>query len=105
MDWYGAEYCAMEEWRSWRAKICCWKSTKGSIGQPKWSKDGTLWFASDRTGYWQLNYSNGGNGEVQHLKLKGMNDADFSHPEWFLGRYEDNGIKYREYRALFYEGH
>lgn len=61
------------------------KATKESIGQPKWSPDGTLWFLNGRTGYWQLYHSKGGNNEVQHMKLKSMNDADFSHPEWFLG--------------------
>ena len=61
------------------------KARKESIGQPKWSPDGTLWFASDRTGFWQLYYSEGGDDDVQYLKLKGMEDADFSSPEWFLG--------------------
>jgi hypothetical protein len=32
--------------------------------------------------------------------MKGYLDED-----WLLLRYVDSGIKYREYRALFYEGH
>ena len=74
------------------------EARKESIGEPKWSPDGTLWFASDRTGFWQLYHLEGGNGNPQYLKLKGMEDADFSRPEWFLGalvnvRSERNFIK------------
>jgi Tol biopolymer transport system component len=75
----------MEECRSEVPKYVARKAQKESIGQPKWSPDGTLWFASDRTGYWQLYYFEGVDGAVQHLQLKGMDDTDFSHPEWFLG--------------------
>jgi hypothetical protein len=43
-----------------------------------------------------------------------LKNAQTVHPEIVLAeilaeldsiRYEDNGIKYREYRALFYKGH
>ena len=89
MAWTGSMlYTAVwKNGKAGEAKYVAGKARKESICQPKWSKDGTLWFVSDRTGYWQLYYLDAGSDVVQHLKLKNMDDADFSHPEWFLGRY------------------
>ncbi|KAJ5114662.1 alpha/beta-hydrolase [Penicillium alfredii] len=56
-----------------------------SIAQPKWGLDGTLYFASDRTGFWQL-YSFGVNDRVvRHLSFPNLEEADFATPEWELG--------------------
>lgn len=83
-DWKSEEV-GEHTWEVGEPTYVAGKARKESIGQPRWSPDGTLWFASDRTGFWQLYYSEGGNGNVQHLKLEGLEDADFSRPEWTFG--------------------
>lgn len=58
-----------------------------SIVQPRWGFDGTLFFSSDRSGYWQLHRLEKGTSKAQPLKLKGLEDADFGGGEFALGRY------------------
>lgn len=58
-----------------------------SISQPRWSPDGTLGYVSDKTGFWQLYLYKQGTPEPKMLKLKGLEDSEFAHPEWFMGRY------------------
>jgi hypothetical protein len=56
-----------------------------SISQPRWGPDGSLFFASDVTGHWQLYFTRNG-AEPQRIKLEGLENTDFSVPEWTLGR-------------------
>jgi dipeptidyl aminopeptidase/acylaminoacyl peptidase len=51
--------------------------TEESIFQPEWSPDGTLYFVSDRTGWWNLYRSRNGDVEAVH-KI----DAEFGLPQW-----------------------
>jgi dipeptidyl aminopeptidase/acylaminoacyl peptidase len=51
-----------------------------SIFQPGWSPDGTLHFASDRTGWWNLYRVREGRVEPVHVMA-----ADFGRPQWQLG--------------------
>ncbi len=51
-----------------------------SVTQPKYSPDGVLHFASDRTGWWNL-YADDGRGG-RHLVAR---DADFADPDWVFG--------------------
>ena len=51
-----------------------------SIFQPGWSPDGTLYFASDRTGWWNLYRLRGDRVEAVHPM-----DAEFGRPMWQLG--------------------
>jgi dipeptidyl aminopeptidase/acylaminoacyl peptidase len=51
-----------------------------SIYQPEWSPDGTLHFASDRTGWWNLYRLSAGNVEPLHEK-----EAEFGAPQWQFG--------------------
>lgn len=63
------------------------KAMSESIAQPKWGLDGALWFASDRTGFWQL-YSIRPDDEdcqVRPLMLKGLEGAEMAIAEWDLG--------------------
>ncbi|KAJ6088734.1 hypothetical protein N7486_009995 [Penicillium sp. IBT 16267x] len=54
-----------------------------SICQPRWSPDGTLFFVSDKTGYWQLYRFDG---KASHLiHLAGLESADFGSREPSLG--------------------
>ena len=49
-----------------------------SISQPRWAPDGTLFFASDRTGWWNL-YDRDGTPLCPR-------DAEFSGPDWQFGQ-------------------
>lgn len=56
---------------------------KESIFQPEWSPDGRLYFASDRTGWWnlyRLSSLDGGEGEALHPMA-----AEFGLPMWVFG--------------------
>jgi dipeptidyl aminopeptidase/acylaminoacyl peptidase len=51
-----------------------------SIVEPQWSPDGTLYFVSDRSGWWNL-YRRGRDGTEAIYPL----DAEFGHPHWVFG--------------------
>lgn len=56
-----------------------------SICQPRWSVDGTLFYVSDKSGYWQLYRYNG---EVStHIHLRGLESAEFGSREPCMGKY------------------
>ena len=66
-----------------------------SVGQPRWCRDGSLLFVSDRTGWW-LPYrvvpastprsgATGGPPVADHPPLVGI-DAEFHAPDWALGQ-------------------
>ncbi|KAJ5149843.1 hypothetical protein N7448_001421 [Penicillium atrosanguineum] len=61
------------------------KAMVESIAQPKWGLDGLLYFASDRTGFWQLYSYDPKNANTRSLSLKGLEKADFAIAEWELG--------------------
>jgi dipeptidyl aminopeptidase/acylaminoacyl peptidase len=52
-----------------------------SIFQPEWSADGTLYFVSDRTGWWNL-YRINSNGSVEPMCEL---EAEFGMPQWGFG--------------------
>lgn len=55
--------------------------TTESICEPKWSDDGRLYFASDRTGWWNLyRYDLDGKVEILHQM-----SAEFAYPHWVFG--------------------
>ncbi|KAL2856165.1 Alpha/Beta hydrolase protein [Aspergillus pseudodeflectus] len=64
-----------------------------SICQPRWGPDGTLFFVSDRSGFWQLyrwEATGSGTGveiegEVKMIELKGLECAEFGSREPCLG--------------------
>lgn len=51
-----------------------------SIFQPQWSPDGTLYFVSDRSNWWNLHRWNGENAEPVLLR-----EAEFGLPQWVFG--------------------
>ncbi|HEY0071624.1 MAG TPA: S9 family peptidase [Chloroflexia bacterium] len=61
-----------------------------SVFQPEWSPDGTLYFVSDRTGWWNLYRLR--DGEVEPLHPA---EAEFGRPQWVFGTttygFEDAG--------------
>ncbi|CAG8929365.1 unnamed protein product [Penicillium salamii] len=61
------------------------EAQKESIAQPKWGLDGMLYFASDRTGYWQLYSFNVKDHSVRPFSFPGLENSDFAIAEWKLG--------------------
>jgi hypothetical protein len=57
-----------------------------SISQPKWGPDGTLFYISDRSGYWQLQALRQGSEGPQRIALDGLDKGEFAAPDWMLGR-------------------
>ncbi|KAH8695293.1 Alpha/Beta hydrolase protein [Talaromyces proteolyticus] len=56
-----------------------------SINQPKWGPDGTLFYISDRSGYWQLQALRQDSAKPETIILDGLEKGEFSSPEWRLG--------------------
>src|SRR5437868_2459846 len=52
-----------------------------SIFQPEWSPDGTLYFVSDRSNWWNI-YRAGRDGKVEAVHERG---AEFGQPQWLFG--------------------
>lgn len=82
MPWDGAEL--------WVGEICADGSVGStecvaggideSIFQPEWSPDGTLYFVSDRTGWWNLYRCHAGTVELLYEI-----EAEFGRPQWIFG--------------------
>ncbi len=58
-------------------------SAHDSIYQPGWSPDGTLYFASDRTGWWNLYRARGA--RIEPVLREPIDEAEFGRPQWLLG--------------------
>ena len=65
------------------------KAGTESIGQPRWLSDGSLMFASDRTGFWQLFRLRRGHSREKRIQLDQLAKAEFAAPESRLGRYKE----------------
>lgn len=61
---------------------------KESVSQPRWGFDNTLYFTSDCSGYYQLYRSRVGTLECQRMPLHGLEEVEFSQPDWRLGKYD-----------------
>ena len=56
-----------------------------AIYQPGWAPDGTLYFASDRTGWWNLYRSDGSDHSVNPVLTTPPDEAEFGRPHWVFG--------------------
>ena len=66
-----------------------------SIYQPGWSPDGTLYFASDRTGWWELyrianakfkiQNANEDTNSIEAVLREPLPEAEFGRPQWLFG--------------------
>src|SRR3954447_20274255 len=56
-----------------------------SVNQPRYGPDGTLFYASDRTGWWQLYADDGASGRAV-AAAAGLEGAEFSGPDWAFGQ-------------------
>lgn len=79
MPWDGTELCVARfetDGTLGPARTIAGGATE-SIFQPEWSPDGTLYFVSDRTGWWNLYRVVNGTVEMVHAM-----DAEFGKPQW-----------------------
>ncbi|KAL1848396.1 hypothetical protein Plec18167_004821 [Paecilomyces lecythidis] len=63
------------------------EALKESILELRWGIDGTLFFISDRTGYWQLYRLDVGTTKARMVNLKGLEEVEFSGRNPALGSY------------------
>ena len=58
-----------------------------SIYQPGWSPDGTLYFSSDRTGWWSLYKCDVGSVKCDIVPVlwQPLDEAEFGRPQWLFG--------------------
>ena len=84
MPWDGAELWVAEVLPdgSLGARTLVAGGAAESIFQPEWSPDGTLYFISDRTGWWNLYRWDEGQGRVEPLCPM---EAEFGKPQWGFG--------------------
>ncbi|KAJ5485042.1 hypothetical protein N7539_005030 [Penicillium diatomitis] len=61
------------------------KAQEESIAQPKWGLDGNLFFASDKTGFWQLYSYDMESCQTRAITVSGMEHSDFAVAEWLVG--------------------
>ncbi|KAK6506590.1 hypothetical protein TWF481_005048 [Arthrobotrys musiformis] len=86
MPWTGSQVW-IADWVDGKAQnqiAVAGKPLTESASQPRWNPDGTLFFCSDRTGYWQL-YQLLEDGSSRHVALEGLEHGEFSHAEWQIG--------------------
>jgi hypothetical protein len=57
-----------------------------SITQPRWGPDGILFFATDRSGYWQLSVLKEGSTVPQPIVISGLEKGEFAGADSKLGR-------------------
>ncbi|OJJ46516.1 hypothetical protein ASPZODRAFT_142330 [Penicilliopsis zonata CBS 506.65] len=68
-----------------QARQVAGKAQSESITQPRYGPDGTLYFVGDRTGFWQLYRLPRGSSQPTPIPLKGLEEAEFAGPDWFMG--------------------
>lgn len=87
MPWTGSIlYTAdWEEGQILKGLVVSGKAGVESICQPRWGPDGTLFFVSDKTGYWQLYRLEQGTTTARLVLLKGLENAEFGSREPRLG--------------------
>ncbi|TVY36055.1 Acylamino-acid-releasing enzyme [Lachnellula occidentalis] len=87
MPWTGSQvYVA--HWRDGKVdnqKYIAGKAKKESVCQPRWHIDGTLLFANEPTGFWQLYRFDTNTEKVEYVQLKGYEDAEIGAREIKLG--------------------
>jgi hypothetical protein len=71
------------------------KARTESICQPRWHLDGSLLFAGDRTGFWQMYRFDLNTSKTEYLRLDGLEQADIGSPEFCIGKYVTVGHSFR----------
>jgi dipeptidyl aminopeptidase/acylaminoacyl peptidase len=83
MPWDGTQLwiANLDHAGSLEGMTCIAGGEQESICEPKWSPDGSLYFASDRTGWWNL-YRYNCQGSIEALCPM---EAEFGYPHWVFG--------------------
>ncbi|KAK6220597.1 hypothetical protein LQW54_002042 [Pestalotiopsis sp. IQ-011] len=87
MPWTGTTLW-VADWRNNRlndSRKIAGQSCQVSISQPKWGSNGTLFFASDKSGYWQLQTYSIDTGAIVQLRFPGLDDVEFAIADWRMG--------------------
>jgi Tol biopolymer transport system component len=90
MPWTGSQLFVadwLDDGKVGEAIFIAGKAIVESVSEPRWGLDGTLFFASDRTGYLQLYRLDKNQSEVRRIELVGLEEAEFSGRNPALGRY------------------
>lgn len=87
MPWSGTLlYVALwEDGRPLKCHLVSGEAGVESICQPRWGMDGSLFFVSDKSGYWQMYRFDGH--ATNRILLKGLETAEFGSREPSLGKY------------------
>jgi len=82
MPWDGTELwkAELDKDGAIRRKVKIAGGPEESVIQPEWAPDGSLYFISDRTGWWNIHRYRDGKIENMHSAK-----ADFGEPHWHLG--------------------
>jgi dipeptidyl aminopeptidase/acylaminoacyl peptidase len=81
MPWDGTELVVLDLEAGHRAEVVVAGGPEESVTEPTWTPDGTLWFLSDRTGWWNLYRWSPGQGVEPVVRV----DAEIGVPGWLLG--------------------
>lgn len=95
MPWTGARLY-LAKWNNGQVtdvQLVAGVPEKGSVSQPRWGPDNTLYFTGDCSGYYQLYRLNAGSSKGQRLALRGLEEVEFSQPDWRLGGYVQSGSR------------
>lgn len=57
-----------------------------SVTQPRWAPDGSLYFVSDKTGYWQLYAYSVATRSAKQVLINGLEQSEFGKADWRVGR-------------------
>jgi len=97
MPWTGSElYIA--DWKNGsieNATKIAGQARVESIVQPKWLFDGSLMFASDKTGFWQVYVCNPGDLTLRRFNISGFEDVDLGAREIQMGLYVESNSHIR----------
>lgn len=81
MPW-DATRLVVQDLGSGARSVVAGQGTRESICHPTWAADGSLWFSSDRTGFWSLHRWTPAGG----VELRADLGADIGLPQWVFGR-------------------
>jgi dipeptidyl aminopeptidase/acylaminoacyl peptidase len=87
MPWDGTELWVAEVDASGALAnaVCVAGGRDESIYQPGWSPDGTLYYVSDRSGWWKLYRADRSGRSSEPVLRHDVPDAEFGKPQWVFG--------------------
>lgn len=89
MPWDGTELCVAELQAGDDGpalgipEVVAGRPAEESVSEPRWADDGSLWFISDRSNWWNLYRWAPGTGSVEAMVTM---DAEIGGPQWVFGQ-------------------